>query len=142
MQNSPPRVPERDSSLHGHVTKDEEVLFLAGRKPYTQHATTTPTSSRGVQLTVSTSSTSLTSEGAGLPGALTEDDTLERIFHGSSVSLATSEDAASIHSSTSDHNALGASTPESVRRNLLRPSSQGSLKLNPAPRPESPNPPG
>ena len=140
MQSAFPSVPERNSSLHGHVTKDEEVLFLAGRKPYTQ-----PPASRHAQLTVSVSSSSLTSEGAGFPseGAGV---TMDRIFNGSSMSLAISEDSTSIHSGTSDLVGGGGSqTPESARRNLLRPMSlpgqcQGSVK--PASRPESPNPPG
>lgn len=124
------------------MTKDEELLFLAGRKPFSS-----PSTSRGTQLTVSISSSSLVSEGAGLPMALAEGDTMDRLFAGSSVSLANSEDSTSILSSTSDLVVGGAQTPEAVRRNLLRPLSapgqtQGSLKSTSAPRPESPNPPG
>lgn len=145
MQSAFPSVPERASSLQGHVTKDEEVLFLAGRKPYTHP----PAAARhnNAQLTISVSSSSLTSEGTGFPseGAGV---TMDRIFNGSSVSLAISEDSTSILSGTSDlvgGGGGGAHTPESTRRNLLRPMSlpggqgQGSVKA--ASRPESPNPP-
>lgn len=146
MQDTLPSVPVRDSSLQGHVTKDEEVLYLVGRKPYTY-----PSGSRSMQLqlTVSTSSSSLTSEGAGFPCTLqAEGDTMDRLFNGSSMSLAISEDSTSIQSATSDQVVGGAQTPEIGRRNLLRASSapgqgQGSL-LKPASaavRPESPNPP-
>lgn len=142
MQNTPPSVPERDSSLSGHVTKDDEVLYLAGRKPYTN-----PAVSHGTHLTVSISTSSLTSEGVGLPLALAEGDTMDRIFNGSCVSLANSEDSTSIQSATSEHGIGGSHTPETGRRNLMRPTSapgqsQGSLKSNSACRPESPNPPG
>lgn len=142
MQSTIPSVPERDSSLHGPVTKDEELLFLAGRKPYTY-----PSGSRTTQLTVSTSSTSLTSEGAGLSSNLAEGDTMDRLFNGSSMSLAISEDSTSMQSATSDLVGGGAQTPETGRRGLSRAStapthSQTSLKpASAATRPESPNPP-
>lgn len=134
-----PSVPVRNSSLHGHVTKDEEVLYLAGRKPYTY-----PSGSRSTQLTVSISSSSLTSEGAGFSSTLAEGDTMDRLFNGSSMSLAVSEDTTSIQSAVSDQAGGGAQMPETTRRNLLRASSapQGSLKpASAAIRPESPNPP-
>ena len=135
MQNTPPSVPERDSSLSGHVTKDDELLFLAGRKPYTSPAATP----QSTQLASSTSTSSLTSEGVGLPLALAQGDTMDRIFNGSSVSLANSEDATSIHSVASEH--------DSRRNMLLRPSSApgqstAASKSSSASRPESPNPPG
>lgn len=154
MQNAtPPSVPERDSSLQGHVTKDDELLYLAGRKPYSQGPGGGGVAGgRGHHLTVSTSSSSLTSEGAGggvgFRSALAEGDTMDRIFNGSSVSLAISEDSASIHSSTSDPLTMmvGGHTPEAIKKSLLRPVSApgqpgGPLKAS-APRPESPNPPG
>ena len=147
MQSSPPSVPERRSSLGGQVTKDEELLFKAGRKPYVTSSSTggTPTT----HLAVSTSSSSLLSSEVGVGMALAEGDTMDRIFNGSCVSLANSEDSTSIQSLTSDHGGAGggSQTPDSARRNLLRPMSapgqnQGSSRSSSAPRPESPNPPG
>ena len=135
MQTSQPFIPERSSSLQGPVTKDDELLYLAGRKPYSQPTTTS--SSKEVQLTISTSYSSLASESVA---GLAEGETMNRIFNGSSTSLAVSDDSTSVHSATSD-----LVVPDS-RRNLLRPLSapgQGQgFKSGSAPRPESPNLPG
>ena len=162
MQNAiPPTVPERDSSLQGRFTKDDELLYLAGRKPYAQGGPGGTAGGVGTGgggggggrgsgnfLAVSTSSTSLTSEGAGFRSALAEGDTMDRLFNGSSVSLAISEDSVSIQSGGSDAIVMGGGshTPEPAKRSLLRPVSApgqggGTLKAS-APRPESPNPPG
>lgn len=146
-QSIPP-VPQRDSSLSGHVTKDEELLYMAGRKPYNANPLGggPPHGGGGgsgaPQLAGSTSTSSLVSDpgGVGLGAGL--GDTMDRIFE-SSLSLANSEDSTSIQSATSDHGGGGAQTPEAVRRSLLRPSSApGQGKSNSASRPESPNPPG
>ena len=143
LQSGQPEIPERDSSLNGYITKKDEVLYLAGRKPYF-----TPSSlSRGNYLTASTSNNSLASdinsEGAEFPGGLNVGDAMDKIFSGSSMSLAMSDDSTSILSS----DVVSAVTPEVVRRTLqLRhPSALGlstnSLQPGHAPRPESPNPP-
>ena len=142
MQSQRPEVPVRVSSLTASVTKSDEVLYMAGRKPYVP-----VTSTRQNHLTASTSNSSLASdcisEGVGFPGGLTVGDTMDRYLNGSSVSLVPSEDSISIHSSE----VTSANTPESIRRGLRpRPGSapghsQNSLLPGPAPRPESPNPP-
>lgn len=133
-----PTAPERDSSLYSPVTKDDELLYLAGRKPYTY-----PTGPKTGQQMVIGSSNTTGGEGVGLGGgALDPMGGMDRLFNGSSVSLAISEDSMSLHSANSD-----AITPEGVRRSATRPTSapstsQGALKPNSAPRPESPNPSG
>ena len=147
MQGQRPDVPERVASLTSPVTKNDEVLYMAGRKPYVSVSAT-----RQNVLTASTSNSSLASDcisegvglGAGFAGGLVVADVLDRCMNGSALSLVPSEDSLSIHSSE----VLGALTPESVRRGLRpRPGSasghsQNALLPGHAPaRPESPNPP-
>lgn len=143
MQAPRPDVPERVSSLTGPVTKNDEVLYMAGRKPYVPVTSTR----QNHHLTTSTSNSSLASdcvsEGVGYSGGLMVGDTMDRYLNGSSVSLVPSEDSISIHSSE----VTTATTPESIRRGLRpRPGSapgfsHNSLLPGPAPRSESPNPP-
>ena len=85
----PPRVPERTTSIDAEVTSNEELLYLAGRKPYEPQALP-----RGG----SPSSSSLASEGNVLPGGF-----VGRMLEGSTASLTASEDSTSLQSAASFH---------------------------------------
>ena len=85
----PPSVPERTTSIDAEVTSNEELLYLAGRKPYEPQALP-----RGG----SPSSSSLASEGNVLPGGF-----VGRMLEGSTASLTASEDSTSLQSAASLH---------------------------------------
>lgn len=146
MLSSCPDIPKRESSLNGPVTKKDEILYLAGRKPYVAPPSSVSIA-RNNHLSASISNSSLVSvgisDGVEFPGGINVADTMDKIFTGSSISLAMSDDSASIQSS----DVVGAVTPEAVRRSLhvRHPPapglSQNSLQHGHAPRPESPSPP-
>lgn len=85
----PPSVPERTTSIDAEITSNEELLYLAGRKPYEPQVLP-----RGG----SPSSSSLASEGNVLPGGF-----VGRMPEGSTASLTASEDSTSLQSAASLH---------------------------------------
>lgn len=77
-ETAPPKIPQRTSSLTGKVTSREDLLYLAGRKPYS------PQGTRPIL------------QANGSPYSLGTDDLMERILDNSS-----SDDTISILSSAS-----------------------------------------
>ena len=91
-EREPPNVPERSTSIDAEVTSNDELLYLAGRKPYEP---------RSLPSGGSPSSFSLASEGNVLPAGF-----VGKMREGSTASLTTSEDSTSLQSATSSHRSL------------------------------------
>lgn len=90
MEREPPSIPERTTSVDAQVTSNDELLYLAGRKPYEPR----PSHRAGSPSTSSLAST----EGSVLPGGV-----VNQMLEGSNISLSASEDSTSLHSATSLH---------------------------------------
>lgn len=93
MGREPPSVPGRTSSIDAPVTSDDDILYLAGRKPYEPQ--------QSLQRGGSPSTSSLTSDGAVLPGSF-----VGKMLDGSTASLMASEDSSSLYSAASAHHPL------------------------------------
>ena len=103
VEHEPPSIPERTSSIDAQVTSNDQLLYLAGRKPYEPHP---------LQRGGSPSTSSLMSEGNVLPGSV-----VGRMLEGSTASLTASEDSTSLHSATSLHRALTKQNSDSELNN-------------------------
>ena len=108
MEGEPPSIPERTTSVDAEVTSNDELLYLAGRKPYEPR----PPSQRAGSPSIS----SLASEGNVLPRS-----TVSQMLEGSTASLSASEDSTSLHSATSLHQPVAKRNSDSELNNQRDP---------------------
>lgn len=108
MEREPPSIPERTTSIDAQVTSNDELLYLAGRKPYEPR----PPSQRAGSPSIS----SLASEGNVLPGSV-----VSQMLDGSTASLTASEDSTSLHSATSLHRPVAKRNSDSELNNQREP---------------------
>jgi hypothetical protein len=110
MEREPPSVPERSTSIDAEVTSNDELLYLAGRKPYEPR----PPSQRAGSPSIS----SLASSEGNVLSASVVGQMLER---STTASLSASEDSASLHSATSLHRPVGKRNSDSELNNQRDP---------------------
>lgn len=108
IEREPPSIPERSTSIDAQVTSNDDLLYLAGRKPYEPR----PSSQRAGSPSLS----SLASEGNVLPGSV-----VGQLLEGSTASLSASEDSTSLHSATSLHRPVAKRNSDSELSNQRDP---------------------
>ena len=110
IEGEPPSIPERSTSINAEVTSNDQLLYLAGRKPYEARSPY----QRGGSPSISSLASS---EGNVLPASI-----VGQILEGSTTaSMSASEDSASLHSATSLHRPVAKRNSDSEINNQREP---------------------